>query len=174
MTAASRRSTPPRAPSPGPASRGGTAPAAIVGQRLFAFDPPAKQGATLRAFDLEGGEPLWRHTQLDATTLLADHDAVYVQRVPGVLTALDAIEPTIDRGFAPGDASTISDHRDNIHWFEAQTDTAFIFNVHVTGYERTGGAPGRVYLDPHGEALPGGRIRAPRLTATECVARHGG
>ena len=84
------------------------------------------------------------------------------------------IEPTIDRSFAPGDASTISDHRDNIHWFEAQTDTAFIFNVHVTGYERTGGAPGRVYLDPHGEALPGGRIRAPRLTATECVARYGG
>ena len=70
---------------------GGTAPAVIVSQRLFAFDPPAKQGATLRAFDLEGGEPLWRPAQLDATTLLADHDAVYVQRVPGVLTAIDAV-----------------------------------------------------------------------------------
>src|SRR5689334_2587148 len=30
------------------------------------------------------------------------------------------IKPTIDRTFRPGEFSTISDHRDNVHWFTAE------------------------------------------------------
>ena len=41
------------------------------------------------------------------------------------------IRPTIDRVFKPGEFSTISDHKDNIHWFTAENETGFIFNVHV-------------------------------------------
>ena len=44
------------------------------------------------------------------------------------------IKPTIDRLFKPGECSTISDHKDNVHWFKAESDTAFIFNVHILGY----------------------------------------
>ena len=45
------------------------------------------------------------------------------------------IKPTIDRHFKPGELSTISDHKDNVHWFKAESDAAFIFNVHVIGYD---------------------------------------
>lgn len=93
-----------------------------------------------------------------------------------VTTARDhfIITPTIDRSFGPGEVSTISDHRDNIHWFTAESDTAFIFNVHVAGYDREiRDAGSRLYLDPEGEALGGGKIRAPRMTAAACFAKYG-
>src|SRR5262249_28720607 len=44
------------------------------------------------------------------------------------------IKPTIDRVFKPGECSTISDHKDNVHWFKATSETGFIFNIHVLGY----------------------------------------
>ena len=82
--------------------------------------------------------------------------------------------PTIDAAFVAGDVSTVSDHRDNVHWFVAESDAAFIFNVHVAGYDpEITEKPGRLYLDPHGEALGGGRIRAPRMTLAESRAKFG-
>lgn len=82
-----------------------------------------------------------------------DHDDHYI------------IRPTIDRAFEPGGFSTISDHRDNIHWFTAEEDGAFIFNVHVLGTDPSRqGQPGRVYIDPLGEKLEGGLIKAPKIT----------
>ncbi len=75
------------------------------------------------------------------------------------------IRPTIDRAFKPGEFSTISDHKDNIHWFTAESETGFIFNVHVveTNPENTK-RPGRVYVDPMGEKLAGGVIKAPKIS----------
>ncbi|MBX9626620.1 MAG: hypothetical protein K2X82_22655 [Gemmataceae bacterium] len=84
------------------------------------------------------------------------------------------IKPTIDREFGPGDLSTISDHKDNIHWFKAVSDKAYIFNVHVIGYdERIAETSGRLYLDPDGEKLAGGRVKAPKLSSAECHKRYG-
>jgi len=75
------------------------------------------------------------------------------------------IRPTIDRAFKPGEFSTISDHKDNIHWFTAESETGFIFNVHVveTNPENTK-RPGRVYIDPLGEKVAGGLIKAPKIS----------
>ncbi len=75
------------------------------------------------------------------------------------------IRPTIDRAFKPGEFSTISDHKDNIHWFTAESETGFIFNVHVveTNPENTR-RPGRVYIDPLGEKVAGGLIKAPKIS----------
>ena len=84
------------------------------------------------------------------------------------------IKPTIDRKFKAGDCSSISDDKDNIHWFQATSETAFIFNIHVLDV-RPGSreASGRVYLDPQGEKLAGGKIRAPRLDHFEVHKRYG-
>ena len=55
------------------------------------------------------------------------------------------IRPTIDRVFKPGEFSTISDHKDNIHWFTAEDEAGFIFNVHVVETNpENGKRPGRV------------------------------
>jgi hypothetical protein len=84
------------------------------------------------------------------------------------------IKPTIDRTFGPGEMSTISDHKDNVHWFKAASDAGYIFNVHVIGYD-TGikDSSGRLYLDPDGEKLAGGRIKAARMTSEECHKKYG-
>jgi hypothetical protein len=75
------------------------------------------------------------------------------------------IRPTIDRTFSPGEYSTVSDHKDNVHWFTAESDHAFIFNIHVN-HSDPGNTknPGRVYIDPLGEKLSGGLVKAPKIT----------
>ncbi|HSQ57037.1 MAG TPA: hypothetical protein VLM40_14965 [Gemmata sp.] len=84
------------------------------------------------------------------------------------------IKPTIDREFGPGELSTISDHKDNVHWFKAMSKTAYIFNVHVIGYDPTiKGNSGRLYLDVEGEKLAGGLVRAPKMSSTECHKKFG-
>ena len=61
------------------------------------------------------------------------------------------IRPTIDRKFKPGECSTISDHKDNVHWFKADSPTGFIFNIHVMGYDPNNPKnAGRIYVDPEG------------------------
>jgi hypothetical protein len=85
------------------------------------------------------------------------------------------IRPTIDRAFAPGEFSTVSDNKDNVHWFTNDRDEpAFLFNVHVIGInpENTNVA-GRVYVDPMGEKLSDGLIKAKKLTHSEANAMYG-
>ncbi len=84
------------------------------------------------------------------------------------------IKPTIDRKFKPGECSTISDHKDNVHWFKAESDTGFIFNVHVIGYNPENKKVGaRVYVDPEGEKTKAGLIVAKKMSSAECHKKYG-
>jgi len=84
------------------------------------------------------------------------------------------IKPTIDKEFGPGDLSTISDHKDNIHWFKAMSEGAYIFNVHIIGYDPTiKETSGRLYLDPDGEKLSGGRVKALKMSSADCHKKYG-
>jgi hypothetical protein len=84
------------------------------------------------------------------------------------------ISPTIDRKFKPGEYSTISDHKDNVHWFKAESDTAFIFNVHIFGYNLDNpNAPARVYVDPMGEKTADGLIVAKKISSEKCHKMYG-
>lgn len=83
------------------------------------------------------------------------------------------IRPTIDRAFAPGEHSTVSDFKDNVHWFTATSERAFIFNIHVMNVDPAKKESGRVYIDPNGEKLSEGRIRARRISAAEVFKLYG-
>lgn len=83
------------------------------------------------------------------------------------------IKPTIDREFGPGELSTISDHKDNVHWFQSVSDAGYIFNVHVSDYAEGLGSSGRLYLDPDGEKVAGGLIKAPKMTSGACHKKYG-
>ena len=84
------------------------------------------------------------------------------------------IKPTIDRNFAAGECSTVSDYKDNVHWFQALTDEAFIFNLHVMDVNPDPKFPtGRVYVDPEGEKIAGGLTRARRIDYKEANQLYG-
>ena len=84
------------------------------------------------------------------------------------------IKPTIDRTFKPGECSTISDHKDNVHWFKAASETGFIFNIHVLGYNPDSDKSSRrVYVDPDGEKTSGGLIVAKKITSSQAYKKYG-
>lgn len=84
------------------------------------------------------------------------------------------IKPTLDRRFKVGESSTISDHKDNVHWFKAESDTAFIFNIHIGNYNLENKKPAnRVYVDPEGEKVAGGLIYAKKMTSEQCHKKYG-
>lgn len=84
------------------------------------------------------------------------------------------IRPTIDRKFTVGECSTISDFKDNVHWFQAMSETAFIFNIHVMGINPDNREPtGRIYVDPNGEKLSDGLIRARRIAYDDANRLYG-
>ncbi len=85
------------------------------------------------------------------------------------------IKPTIDRTFTPGEFSTVSDYRDNVHWFTALTEPAFIFNLHLMDVVKPGTKlqTGRVYVDPEGEKIAGGVVRARLIDYDEANRLYG-
>ncbi|MFN0199437.1 MAG: hypothetical protein ACKVT0_22020 [Planctomycetaceae bacterium] len=81
------------------------------------------------------------------------------------------IKPTLDKTFEPGTYSTVSDLKDNVHWFQATCDGSFIFNIHVL--DVVPGKTGRVYIDPDGEKLSGDRIKARKINYAEALRLYG-
>jgi hypothetical protein len=137
---------------------------------------PARPGFGQRLFACRKGRAIVPHGHVDMCTgfivLRGRWRGRHYERVE-TTDAHCILEPTIDRSFGPGDVSTISDHHDNVHWFEAETDTAYLFNVHVAGYDPSiAGPPGRLYLDPAGAPRPDGRILAARISSAACHAKY--
>jgi hypothetical protein len=92
----------------------------------------------------------------------------------GVDDAHMIIEPSLDKTFARGELSTVSDERNNVHWFKAVSDHAFMFNVAVFGLDGTENFSGREYIDPLGaEKLGDGRLRARRIEYKEALNLYG-
>ena len=84
------------------------------------------------------------------------------------------IRPTIDSRFGPGQTSSISDEKDNVHWFKAEDEPAFIFNLHVLGVNaKSPKRTSRVYVDPFGEKLDDGLVRAPLIGYKEAHQKFG-
>jgi hypothetical protein len=125
------------------------------GRQLFALGKgrsviPHGHNNMATAFLILKGDLRGRHYQR-VEDELSDHGQVTYMH----------IRPTIDRKFTPGECSTVSDFKDNVHWFQAVTDEAFIFNLHVLDVNPTSKLhTGRVYIDPNGEPLAEGLTRA--------------
>ena len=74
------------------------------------------------------------------------------------------IRPSIDKNFLPGEFSTISDHKNNVHWFKANTHEAVLLNIHLRNLKNGPKKPGRVYLNPFGKKYEGNKIMAQKLS----------
>jgi hypothetical protein len=84
------------------------------------------------------------------------------------------LRPTIDKRFSPGDASTISDQRDNVHWFVCESERGYTLDVVVDALE-PGRAPYEIlYLDPdRAERRGDGTLRARRIHVEDAFRRYG-
>jgi hypothetical protein len=84
------------------------------------------------------------------------------------------IKPTIDKVISVGAVTTISDQRDNIHWFKALSEPVFMFNIGVFGINSSEAFTGRDSIDPlGGEKLKDGLIRARRIEVKEAYKLYG-
>lgn len=82
------------------------------------------------------------------------------------------IQPTIDRIAQMGDSSSISDEKDNVHWFIANTETAFTLDVIMLDLNH------QTYdihnLDIYeAEDLKNGSLRAPILDVNAALKKYG-
>ena len=78
------------------------------------------------------------------------------------------IRPTVDRLSETGQLSTISDAKDNIHWFRGVSEVTYIFNAGIYGVNPSEGFIGREYIDPsRGQRIEGELIRVRKLNQEE-------
>ena len=137
---------------------------------------PAKLGFGKQIFGCGKGRSIVPHGHANMCTgFIVLKGKWHGRHYDKVETAKDhyLIKPTIDREFGPGELSTISDHKDNVHWFQSVSDAGYIFNVHVSDYAEGLGSSGRLYLDPDGEKVGGGLIKAPKMTSGACHKKYG-
>lgn len=74
-----------------------------------------------------------------------------------------------------GDATTISEVNDNVHWFRATTDTAATFDVIADNLDPSRGFAYRMdFVDPdRAEVLKDDTLRARRLDIDEALRLYG-
>ena len=78
------------------------------------------------------------------------------------------ILPTVDGACGAGELSTISDEKNNIHWFKGVSNVTFIFNAAIYGLQPKERLIGRDYIDAsRGEELGDGTKRVRRLSQSE-------
>jgi len=138
---------------------------------------PTKQVFGKQIFALNKGRSVVPHGHNNMATafliLKGDFQGRHFDRLEDLEKHM-IIRPTIDQKFGPGGCSTISDFKDNVHWFQALSDQAFIFNIHVDNINpNSGKSTGRVYLDPNGEKLSDGRIKARLINYDESNKLYG-
>ena len=84
------------------------------------------------------------------------------------------IRPTSDKVLEVGAVTTVSEVRNNIHWFKALSEPVFMFNIGVFRINPSESFNGRDCIDPlGGEKLRDGLIRARRIELTEAYALYG-
>ena len=84
------------------------------------------------------------------------------------------IKPTSSEVLEVGAVTTVSDQRNNIHWFKALSEPVFMFNIGVFRLNPSKDFSGRDYVDPiGGEKLGNGLIRARRLEMKEAYKLYG-
>jgi hypothetical protein len=85
------------------------------------------------------------------------------------------LRPTIDRQFRAGDFSSISDQKDNVHWFVTTSDRAYTLDAIVDNLDPS--RPFRFHIDfvdPERASVDsGGSVRMPRIELDECLRRYG-
>lgn len=146
-----------------------------------AADPLLQMGRPfrLRLFSLPRGRSIVPHGHNNiASAFLVLHGSCRGRHYERVSDATEylLLRPSSDHTYAVGTVSTISDERDNVHWFTAGNTGAQLLNVmvRVGPHGRHHGLrPSRIYLDPTVASRSDGLIEARRMNVLEATRRFG-
>jgi hypothetical protein len=85
------------------------------------------------------------------------------------------VRPTIDKVFRTGDFSSISDQRDNVHWFVTSSERAYTLDAIVDNLDRSRPYPYKIdFVDPERAAAEkDSRLRLPRIGLEESLQKYG-
>jgi hypothetical protein len=98
----------------------------------------------------------------------------HYERLGDIDAATMIIRPTHDAVLSAGAVTTISDQRDNVHWFKAVNGPVFLFNIGMFKLDPAKDFTGREYVDPdRAEKLPDGSLRVRRIGQTESYKLYG-
>jgi hypothetical protein len=85
------------------------------------------------------------------------------------------VRPTIDKVFRTGDFSSISDQRDNVHWFVTTSERAYTLDAIVDNLDRS--KPYRYHIDfvdpARATAEADGSLRVPRIELEDSLQKYG-
>lgn len=79
------------------------------------------------------------------------------------------IKPTMDSALTIGEVTTVSDEKDNVHWFQPTGEVAYTFNIAVYRLDRAQKFGGRqFYVDAaHGEKIESDKLRVKKLSSED-------
>ena len=85
------------------------------------------------------------------------------------------IKPTLDKALTLGEVTTVSDEKDNVHWFKPTSEVAYTFNILVMEIDPKNKFGGRqFYLDAaHGEKTDGDKLRVKKLNSKDAYRIYG-
>lgn len=131
----------------------------------------------LRVFGMARGRAIVPHGHANMVSAhLVVRGEVHVRHYQRLHEDDEAIvlQPSIDRLSKPGDATTISDQRDNVHWLVARSEAAYTLDFIVVDIDPERTTRWGDFVDIRAaEPLAGGRLRAPRLNFAAAIARYG-
>lgn len=151
----------------------GVATKPVVFPRLEGL--PARTVFTKKIFGMKKGRAIIPHGHSNMASahlvLKGDFHMRHYEKV-GELDGHLLLRPTIDRIADAGSSSSISDERDNVHWFVANSETAFTFDVIMLDLK---GKPYDIQnVDIQaGEPQPDGTIRAKILDVETALKKYG-
>jgi hypothetical protein len=84
------------------------------------------------------------------------------------------LRATIDRTFRPGDSSSISEQRDNVHWFVTRSERAYTLDAIVSNIDPSRGYSHQIdFVDPDRAEQDGDALRVRRLGYSEAMRLYG-
>lgn len=135
---------------------------------------PAQRSFIARVFALKRGRSVPPHGHDNmASAFIVLAGSVRARLYDRLASAPDSmvIRHSFDRACSAGDYWSMTQHADNVHWFEATSETAFLLDINVMGLSPE--PSHRLFVDPAGEEMPGGAVRARRLSRDEAYLRYG-
>lgn len=138
---------------------------------------PRREHCILRVFGMARGRAIVPHGHANmASAHLVVRGDIHVRHYDRLADEPDAIvlRPSIDRVSRPGEATTVSDDRDNVHWLVARSATAYTLDFIVLDLDPARDTRWFDFVDiDRAERLRDGRLRAPRLDFATAIRGYG-